>query len=132
MELINAPKTEYLLDASLESLHAESREWLSDIDFWNEEMSFFYKLVHLREPHHLSFPSADLAGLEKELIRIAADLSEVKSAIEGHERTLRAVIQNTSLSEEQDYRERHRSLDMKVRRTHGLIRRFKKQVFAFI
>jgi hypothetical protein len=132
MKLINGPTTEYLLDASLESLHSESREWLSEIDFWTDEMTFFYKLIHLREPH-LSFPSADLAVLEKELIRITTEnLGKVKLEIENHERALHAIVTNTSFVEERGYRERHRILLIEIHNTQTLIRKFKKQVYSFI
>lgn len=132
MKLINSSGTEYLLDSSLESLHTESREWLTEIDFWNDEMSFFYKLIHLREPH-LSFPSADLAALEKELIHVTTQsLGKVKREVENQERALRAVVNNTSLVKERAYRGRHRSLVIEIHNTQDLIIKFKKQAFSFI
>jgi hypothetical protein len=132
MKLINAPATEYLLDASLESLHTESREWLSEIYFWSDEMSFFYKLINLREPH-FPFPTADLAALEKELIQITTEnLGKVKSEVRKHERALHAIVTNTSLVEERDYRDRHRSLLIEIHNTQSLIRKFKKNVYSFI
>jgi hypothetical protein len=41
MELLTSQKMEYLLDASLQALHAESLEWIQEIDFWKDEMIFF-------------------------------------------------------------------------------------------
>ncbi len=132
MELISGLRTEYLLDASLETLHAESTEWLNEIDFWNEEMSFFYKLIHTKETH-FSFPTTDLAQLEKEMIKITAEnLIEIKIDIQSHERTLSALIRNTAIGEERDYRKKHRELMISMSNTLRLIRQFKRKVFSFI
>ncbi|MBA3706528.1 MAG: hypothetical protein H0W84_11715 [Bacteroidetes bacterium] len=45
MELLANPKSKYLLDAGLEILHEQSIEWLNDIEFWHDEIAFFYSLV---------------------------------------------------------------------------------------
>lgn len=132
MELISITKTDHLLNASLESLHAESREWLNEIDFWNEEMSFFYKLIHLREPR-ISFPTANLASLEKEMIQITSeDLLRLKSEVESHERSLSALVKNNSLGEEREYREKHRNLLADMYNIQFRIRKFKSSVFSFV
>lgn len=129
MELIDNVKTEYLIDASLDSLHAESRVWISQIEFWNEEMSFFYKLIHLKEKRP-SFPSAELASLDKQLIKLVENLSQVKSDVQQHERTLSVAIRNISMEEEQEYRERHRSLLLPMHGIRDLIRVFKRTAFS--
>lgn len=132
MELLGNPKTTYLLDASLETLHSESREWLNEIAFWNEEMAFFYKLIHLREPH-IAFPTAGLADLEKKLIQITSEqLGKLKAAVEGHEHILGMLIRNNSFGEEREYRDAHRSLLGQVHEQQGIIKDFKKNVFSFI
>lgn len=131
MELLTYPKTEYLLDASLESLHQESLEWLKEIAFWADEMSFFFTLLHKKEVRE-AFPTKELAALEKELIRIHGDkLDAARSMVESHERTLASVLKTTSLQAEESYRETHRRLLMEVYGMQSLIRDFKKAVFDF-
>ena len=121
-----------MLDASLETMHAQSREWLNEIDFWIEEMAFFYNLIHLREPH-IFFPTAGLADLERELITLTSDhLHKLKMEIESHERALARMVRNISLDEEHEYRVRHRSLFEAMNRLQEGIRKFKKTVFAFV
>lgn len=132
MELISIAKTDHLLNASLESLHTDSREWLSEIDFWNEEMSFFYKLMHRREPH-ISFPTANLASVEKEMIQITSeDLCRLKSEVESHERSLSALVKNNSFGEEQEYRDRHKNLLRDMYNIQVRIKKFKSSVFSFV
>jgi hypothetical protein len=132
MEMISGPKTEYLLDASLATLHAESREWLSELNFWNEEMSCFYKLLH-KNATSSGFPTSELADLEKEMIRITSeDLIRVKNEVETHERTLGAIMKNTSFGEQRQYRERHKMILDDIYALQLAIRRFKKSVFALV
>lgn len=132
MEMLGNPKTEYLLEASLEKLHAESREWVNEIAFWNEEMAFFYKLIHLREPH-ISFPTTGLADLEKKLIQITGEqLGNLKAEVEKHERSLGLLVRSNSFTEEHQYREAHRHLLGRMYEQLTVIRDFKKGVFGFI
>jgi len=131
MELLTYPKSEYLLEASLESLHQESQEWLNEIEFWADEMAFFFTLLHKKEVRE-TFPSEELADLEKELIRIHGDrLDTIKSSVQRHERILAAVLKTTSLQEEESYRTTHRQLLMEIYALQLLVRNFKKTVFSF-
>jgi uncharacterized protein YfkK (UPF0435 family) len=130
MELLTSQKMEYLLEASLQTLHTESLEWIQAIDFWREEMIFFYKLIHKKESMK-GFPTKELAAIEKELIRISSDeLEKIKTSVQRHERSLAAVLKTTSLRDEEGYREEHRKLLKDIYGIQALIRAFKKNVFS--
>jgi hypothetical protein len=132
MELISNPKAGYLLPQSLEELHAESREWLSEINFCAEEMSCYYKLLHKNVPY-LDFPTKELAETEKEMIRITSeDLVTLKGRIERHERELATLMKNTSSSEEYEYRDYHGRLRNDVFEFRGVIKKFKEVIFALV
>ena len=131
MELLTHPKSEYLLAASLEDLHAQSQEWLKELGFWSDEMAFFYKLLHKKETRNI-FPPKDLAEIEKVLIGINSDqLLSLRAGVLSHERLLSSVIKSTSLAEEQVYRETHRKLLGDMRDLDMVIRAFKNSVFSF-
>lgn len=132
MELLIYPKTDYLLDVSLESLHAESQAWLQNIDFWTDEMAFFYKLLHKKELIE-TYPSRELAAIEKELIKVYGErLEKARTEIQSHERLLGALVKSTSFVEDENYREKHRKLVLEIFDIQVLIRSFKKKVFDFI
>jgi hypothetical protein len=132
MELISNPKAEYLLGRSLEELHAESREWLSEINFCAEEMSCYYKLLHKNVPY-FDFPTKELAEIEKEMIRInSEDLINLKSRVESHERELATLMKNTLSSEEYEYRDYHRRLQNDIYAFRGMIKTFKEAIFALV
>lgn len=131
MELLVYPKTEYALDASLETLHAESQSWLNDLEFWGDEMSFFYKLLHRREAKGI-FPSNELADVEKELVKLNGErLTKTKSSVLSHERLLSSSLQSQSLAEEEVYREAHRTLLIEIYELQVAMRSFKKNVFTY-
>ena len=46
MQTLTTPKTSNLLEAGLDVLHSESKEWLSEIEFLKSELSFFMKLLN--------------------------------------------------------------------------------------
>lgn len=132
MAPIGISENDYLRETSLASLHAESCEWKSEIDFWNEEKSFFYKLIHQRQRSVL-FPSADLTLLDKTLISVITEkLGRLRERVISHELMLGRLMKNTSLNEDHDYRQQHRDLRLELRETQGFIRKFKRQVYSFV
>jgi hypothetical protein len=47
-QLLESPKTSYLLEGSLEVLHQQTREWLSEMALWKDEIRFFRSLINKR------------------------------------------------------------------------------------
>ena len=132
MELISNPKSEYLLGASLGTLHAESREWLSEVNFWSEEMSCYYKLLHRNESFR-AFPKQEVAEIEKDMIRIdSEELVKIREQIERHERELAGLMKNTSSTEEYEYRHKHKELLSEMYELRHVIREFKELIFALV
>jgi hypothetical protein len=132
MELLANPKTEYLLQASLKSLHVESQEWLKEIEFWRDELAFFYKLLREKESIE-DFPKEALVAIQKELIRIDSEKLEViKNQVQSHENSLSALLKATSMQDEELYRETHRKLLIEIYEVQSLIRIYKKELFSFI
>ncbi|MEX1241084.1 MAG: hypothetical protein WEB30_15275 [Cyclobacteriaceae bacterium] len=131
MELLTHRKNDYLLDASFDTLHGESKDWLKELEFWSDEMAFFYKLLHKKGPGE-AFPAKDLAAIEKALIRINGEvLDRVRTGVLSHERLLSSILKSTSMTEEHVYRETHRRLHAEMYNLNALIRSFKKDVFEF-
>ncbi len=132
MELLTYPKSEYLLDASIESLHAESKEWLRDIEFWKDEMTFFYNILNKKEVK-TAFPTNELAALEKKLISIDSDkIATLRKQVQSHEQTLMRFVKTLLQDEEETYRETHRVLLNEIYTIASLIKDFKKEVFSFV
>lgn len=131
MELLSYSKTDYLLNASLESLHKESVTWLEELHFWADEMSFFYKLLH-NQRFSNAFPPSDVAEIDKVLIKLNGEsLDKVRNDLSKHERQLAVIFKSASLAEEQSYRNSHRKLLGDMQDLLSNIRTFKQKVFSF-
>lgn len=131
MALLTYPRSEYLLSSSLESLHAQSIEWLASIQFWKDEMTFFYKLLHLNKSEKI-FPTSELAESEKALVTLNANLDTLSGKIEAHERFLSGLLKTTVLQEEESYRQAHKLLFQEVYQLELDFKKFKKQLFQAV
>jgi hypothetical protein len=132
MELLINPQSSYLLQTDLASLHAESKAWLDEINFWQDELAFLYKLLHSKLSSD-AYPSSEISGFDKQLVSINSECTDkLKVEVESHERDLAMVLQTTSMSKEDKYRMAHRDLRIKMEDTHYVVRGFKKEVYAFV
>lgn len=130
MELLTYPHSEYLLEASVESLHVESIAWLNEIEFWGDEIAFFYKLLHRNKVKN-RFPTEEMADGELKLINLNTDkLDRLRLGVISHERLLSSFMKSDSMPEEQVYRETHEKLLFEMRDFEKEIRFFKKKIFS--
>lgn len=127
-----AIKNDHLLEGSLEWLHTQTIEWMKEIEFWREEMTFFYNLLHKTELK-AAFPTHELSELEKELVKISGeDLDKLKSLLQQHERALKKILEHVSREGELDYRHDHTTILYIVNNFQQHIRTFKKTIFDFV
>lgn len=133
MELLQSPKSMYLLDAGLEVLHAQSNEWLNEIAFWRDEAAFFYSLVVKKTLKSVPVNTKNnIEIIEKELISITGgDLDELQHAVEEHERFLTHLLESKLLKEE-FYRSKHKELTVKFTQFEKRFKSLKKEVFALV
>lgn len=127
-----AIKSDHLLDGSLEWLHRQTTEWLNDVEFWREELVFFYNVLRKQEfkPY---FPMHEVAVLEKELVKISSeDVKELEATLNQHERKLSAIMQAMPPGNERDYRHEHRAIQSAMKNFEATMRGFKKSVFTLV
>jgi hypothetical protein len=130
MKLLTSPTSQYLLEASLEVLHEQSREFLKEIDFMKVEISFFSKLLNKNAGKQ--FPTEQAAALGKRMVKfVGASLPDLRKKILEHERMLSTIIQTNKLGRQETYRQKHRDLTKEVGMTREKFRRLKKKVFSF-
>jgi len=130
MDFLTQHDSTYLLNASLGSLHEESNSWLEEINFWQSETAFFFKLLNKRMPMK-DFPSEKLSLLERGLVDIQTLwLDKSKKEVLNHERTLAALLQNQFSSDEEEFRMEHQRLREMIYNVQDMIKRFKNDVFA--
>lgn len=130
MEALTSPKTEYLLEAGLDVLHAESKEWLSELKFLKSELDFFLKLLNSKafkgeeEPQRLHI----YQNMDK---LCTAVLVELELEVRGHEKNLAELLAAESGSDA-PYRAQHKQLKAKVSQMENDVRTLKMLVFRFV
>ncbi|GAL86666.1 hypothetical protein MYP_3896 [Sporocytophaga myxococcoides] len=133
-QLLESPKTTYLLEGSLEVLHQQTREWLSEMDLWKDEILFFKNLINKQL---LKVKTEDdkeeLRDYEKILSKMHNDwLEHLYMQTQAHEMYLAGIMQNRPKDYDEVYRERHRDLTEKVDGFHKEMRSIKSELFEFI
>ena len=131
MELLTYSRSAYLLNASLESLHVESREWIKEMDFLKDEVAFFHHLIQKKEAIK-SFPAQEFQALENDLIHIGNEVDKMREKVSSHEQSLAELFKTTQTQKEETYRQMHRKLLLEMYDLHSLFRKFKKDVFSFV
>lgn len=134
MKLLTSPKTTYLLDADIEILHEQSNEWLNEIAFWYDELSFLHSLV-IKKTLKLVPVNAknSIEKIENELIRLTGgELDRLKLTVETHEKLLGDILEKKGSTNEDTYREKHHQLINEFREFNDRLKLLKKDVFNLV
>ncbi len=112
MELLVQPRSMKLLNVGLEVLHEQSYEWLNEIDFWKDEISFFYSLMVKKTLRSVPINAkGKIEYIENELISMSSGaLKELQLKVEEHEHFLNHLLQSNH-EDEATYREKHHLLE---------------------
>jgi nitroreductase len=130
MELLAPPKSFPLLDMAVESLHAQTQEWLSEINFQESEVHFLYDLLSQKI---YSEVYGDEAKNMAEMIRTisASEIEGLKKEIEAHERALDQLMTDNS-GDEVSFREQHRRLNESFREMDESYKALKTEIFNLV
>lgn len=124
----------YLSRPSLDALHQDAKEWLSDLAFWNDEITFFTKLIRKSFLPLMTKEGLPLVStIQNEIAELqTSELKELKDSVEGHETRLAEFLKSPAPQKEADerYRRQHRRLEIKIREMTLKIRGLKQQLFS--
>ncbi|MGZ3862128.1 MAG: hypothetical protein ACXVPN_11430 [Bacteroidia bacterium] len=134
MELLERPKTIYLLEADMEVLHDESLEWLNEIQFWRDEIAFFYALMLKKAGKDSLFARKDEIGrIQEDLLSLSGkEFSDLETAINEHEKYLAALWEGDSSSNDRSFREKHKAILIKMQTFKSSLRKLKDEIFLLV
>ena len=128
--LISNPKEQYLLGAGLDVLHFESREWLDTIDLYKDEVRFFEDLLNKKEISKKN--NKDYEEMLKNLDKIHNDLFEdLEEAIIKHEQLLSRIELSEQGLSDNDYRQKHQEIGLRMSTFTKDFKTFKRIVFNY-
>jgi hypothetical protein len=113
MQAITNPKTSFLLEAGLDILHFESKEWFSELDLLDNELRFFtkllkskvFKLEKEKQWQHI------LENIDKLFVAVT---QEMKQEVKAHEKELASMLLGKSNESDEQFRARHKLLQKKM------------------
>ena len=133
MKLLTLPVSEHLLDIGVEELHKQSVDWLSKINFWLDEMDFFYRLIADKKKNIVPIVVQNtIWHVEKKLMKLSGtEILEIQNTVTKHEQELNLIMMN-KMNEEEIFREFHFELNLKIKTFEKQYIHLKKEVFELI
>jgi hypothetical protein len=124
-------KNVFLLGASLEILHQESREWMDIVGFWKDETKFFEDLLNKKQPSDKD--KALHAQLIISLKNVSLELlNSLEDDIKDHEKLLSSLIKESKGISDWTYREKHKQLKTRIEKINKDFNTFKKLIFTYV
>jgi hypothetical protein len=124
-------KNVFLLGASLEILHQESREWMDIVGFWKDETKFFEDLLNKKQPSDKD--KALHAQLIISLKNVSLELlNTLEDDIKDHEKLLSSLIKESKGISDWTYREKHKQLKTRIEKINKDFNTFKKLIFTYV
>lgn len=118
---------------SVEELHNDSKLWLSEINFINDELRF---LNHLLSTYYIEIIDA---GFTKEVKTIVKKINHEKKStisflklIMYHEKILSKLIKTKSVTSNTNYLKMHQDLELKVTDYFKNSKLLKKRIFEIV
>lgn len=127
------PKDWFGRSKSIEELHHDSRNWLSEIEFINYEMKFLNKLlssyyIDLLESGY----DKPIKGLVNKIVVEKKSGNALSKLILEHEKILSDLIQTNSVISNKNYLETHKKFEIEIIIFLGRYKELKTEIFRLI
>lgn len=128
MKWLSSQKTEYLLQASFDVLYEESKEWLDELAFMNEEISFFHALLQSKRNNEI--PTSEETVLSKKLVSLKVELSgQFYKRLNRHSSEMADMMRTFTMGRHEPYRNEHLELGEEMNRLRIVFKKIKQDIF---
>jgi len=125
MKSLTQPPKTYILEASLETLHEQSVNWLNTIKLWEDEGQFYLDFLENKLFNQIT--SEDKSRIEEILHEVIGNNTEAfKTELSVHERELNRIIEGEL--DARDFRLRHTGMVHRFVEFETQLKLFKKSV----
>ena len=130
---IKMPKDWFGRSKSIEELHHDSMNWLSEIEFINYEMKFLNKLL---SSYYIDLLDSGydklIKGLANKIIIEKKTGKALSKLILEHEKILSDLIQTNSVTSNKNYLETHKKFEIEIIIFLGRYKELKTEIFRLI
>ncbi|MFD1292575.1 hypothetical protein ACFQ5N_01895 [Lutibacter holmesii] len=123
----------YGREKSIEELHDDARNWISEIDFITDEIRFLERLLSY------NYINCKEAGLLEEIQKVIKKITAekkvgitAKEVIQEQERILSNLIKTNAASQNENYFDTHQKLEAEIRFYIHKYKNIKKEIFTII
>lgn len=125
-------KSEYLLKEDLEDFYDRCKQWLSETEFWSDELRFLQNLFSqyfsdMTTAHKLG----ELDAITKNLGLSSTKVKDIHEKIFKQEEQVFELIENAFSHDEQAFRDSHEVLKKELETLHSEIRELKKKIYSY-
>ena len=134
MEGITAPKSDFILERSIEDLHYGTAQWLSELNFRKDELRFFQSLMekHVAEADNHD-KQAELEHLQNKLTYYNGEVvDQFLHDLRLHEKELSAMLSGNIASNDHEYRQKHQRIADNLHSFDKEYKQYKKELYSFI
>lgn len=134
--------TDYLLESGLNTLHRQTKDWISEALLWKDEIRFFKNLISkkiLEEYAKARFAEIRteneffLKEFESAIDTFYQDwLEQFYKVLNTHENYLAGLLANHRNENDQAYREKHRSISEKFEGLRRELVKLKLHLFRYV
>ncbi|MCB9231761.1 MAG: hypothetical protein H6581_08860 [Bacteroidia bacterium] len=131
MKYLMRPTSEYLDQASLKELNHDSREWLSEIPFWQDEVKFLLNLSSKNMLEFVQEEHVERAGKVFQTLNAWQDevLPGLKQKVTQHELHLGALLENPFEQDTTAYRVEHGLILDEIMKFMQKFKELKSEIF---
>ncbi len=124
------PKTQLLLGDGFEVINLENREWLKTIALWKNEVALFGDILRRKAILKNNNPQNEKMSKDIDIIPIVL-FEDLENSINEYGKLLSRTGQREKGFSDDDYRERHHYILLKMDACENNIETFKKIVFDY-
>ncbi len=126
------PKAKYLLEAALDTLHFETKDWIDETKFYFYELKFLNDLISDRIGRS-TLEGQDHMTLYRNLDKMLHTLSEeMGHELTAHEAYLSELLDAKAKGHDLDYRSKHKTISKKMIVLKEAVRNLKRSIFEYI
>ena len=120
---------EKLGDINLADYYSRANEWLNDLDFLEDELRFFKKILKLHFSNTVEATAVQIELVERQLAKLELNKHVIKAELNNYREMLDLLIKNMITQDEDFLREQHRTLELRIHLLNQSYQSFKNELF---
>lgn len=120
---------EKLGNINLADYYSRANDWLNDLDFLEDELRFFKKILKLHFSNTVEATAVQIELVERQLAKLELNKQVIRAELNNYREMLDLLIKNMITQDEDFLREQHRTLELRINLLNQSYQTFKNELF---